>query len=176
MVRTVLEVILFGFALIFPFIAGSLTPGEKRVDYLLETLKNHSDYKVRMAAASELGKVADGTVADWMIQSFRKEENPAVRLSILYSIGHIPDERILPPMLELATQEFLAGDEQLAIERVVWNFRRAVVSNAWGQSLLQSKEREVRALSAYLLGLVSDTTAVPVLVVGLHDPIANVRM
>ncbi len=150
--------------------------GSEKIDFLLERLERSPDFKVRIAAAEALGKAANGTVADWMLRAFRKENNDAVRLAILYAVGQIPEATILPPLMELSTQELLHEQEIIALERIVWNFRKAVAVSEWTKTLLDSSKHEERAMAAYLVGMVADVSALPALVVALSDPAPMVRL
>lgn len=155
--------------------ADSILNGPKKVEFLLNLLESDQDYKVRIAAAEELGKVADGTLADWMVRAFRKEKNSAVRLAMLYAIGQIPDHRIIPPLLELAHEEFLREKEILAVERILWNFRSAIHRKSWEKSLFESSHRKERAMAAWILGVVGNKQTASNLHAGLKDPSAFVR-
>jgi hypothetical protein len=150
--------------------------GASKVDYFYKTMEGASDYKVRIAAAGELGKYADGSVADWMARAFRREENPAVRLAILYAIGQIPDHRILPPLLELAQQELLKEGELLAIERILWNFRAAVAAESWERAVVESSDRSERAMAAWLTGVIGRPSGLHVLLAASRDRDPYVRL
>ena len=93
--------------------------GPEKVQMLLHSLESESDYKVRIAAAQALSQIADGSIADWMVRAFRKENNEAVRLAILFSISEIPDERILSPLIELDHEEILSQRERTLIEQII---------------------------------------------------------
>ncbi|MFH1017234.1 MAG: HEAT repeat domain-containing protein [Pseudomonadota bacterium] len=150
--------------------------GSDKVDFLLERLESSPNFKVRIAAAEALGKVANGTVADWMLRAFRKENNDAVRLATLYAVGQIPEALIVPPLLELSTQELLGEQEIIALERIIWNFRRAVAVSEWTKVLLDSSKHEERALAAYLIGMVANVSSLTALIAALSDPAPTVRM
>lgn len=150
--------------------------GAARVKYLLTRLEKADSYKVRVAAATELGKIADGTLADWMLRAFRQESNSAVRLAILYAIGQIPDHRIVSPLLELANQEVLAEQEFLAIERVLWNVRTAIHTQSWETAATKSRNRSERATAAWLLGVAGGPSSLHALLIALKDNSAYVRM
>jgi hypothetical protein len=166
------SIILFLLALC---IQKSVQAGESRIDYLLRTLETAPDYKVRIAAATELGKKSDGTVADWILRAFRKEKNAAVRLATLYGVGHIPDALIIPPLLELMGEELLSDQEILIVEKIIWNFRSAIAKYLWAAALLESSDLNERATGAYLFGIVGDSSVLPMLSYGMKDPSATVR-
>ncbi|MFH1262234.1 MAG: AgmX/PglI C-terminal domain-containing protein [Pseudomonadota bacterium] len=150
--------------------------GAAKVEYLLRALETGGDFKVRIAAADGLGKIADGTVADWMVRAFRQETNPAVRLAILYAVGAIPDHRILPPVLEVANEEVLSDVEFLAIERILWNFRAAFAVNEWERTAIYSTDRSERATAAWLLGIAGRPSSLHTLLLALTDREAYVRL
>jgi HEAT repeat protein len=150
--------------------------GAAKVEFLLKTLENADDFKVRIAAADGLGKIADGTVADWMARAFRQETNPAVRLAILYAIGQIPDHRILPPVLEVANEEVLSEKEFLAVERILWNFRNAFAVDQWEKAVTLSTDRAERATAAWLLGIAGKPSSLHALLSALSDRAAYVRL
>ena len=67
---------------------------------VLELLVEQGDYvkKGQALAVMEamemehtIAAPADGTVADWMLRAFRKEDNDAVRLATIYAVGQIPE-------------------------------------------------------------------------------------
>jgi hypothetical protein len=150
--------------------------GAQKVEFLLQTLETSKDYKVRLAAAEELGKIADGTLADWMVRQFRKEDNGAVRLRILYSIAQIPDHRIIPPLIELLRQEFLSDKEFLAIQRILWNFREAIQITAWENALSTAKDSFEKATAAWILGVVAANSSFPLLVAATKTAVGYVRL
>ncbi len=165
------------FCAIFPLnqdLAISLE-GSAKVAYLLKTLETANDYKVRMAAASTLGKIGDGSVADWMIRAFRRETNSAVRLAILYGIANIPDHRILPPLLELVHQEIVSEKELLTVERIFWNCRKAISIASWSRAATNSDNRSERAMAAWLLGIVGNSRDLSSLLRATKDHSAYVR-
>lgn len=129
---------------------------------LVDTLEHDSDYKVRIAAAQALSQMADGTVADWMIRAFRNDNNDAVRLSILYSIAEIPDQRILSPIIELANQEVLTSKERQVIEQILWNFKDIFNSSAWIAEALNSTDPKMKCISIWLLGIIGEKNLIPV--------------
>lgn len=149
--------------------------GPQRVEFLLNNLEKAGDYKVRMAAATELGKIADGTLGDWMLRAFRREDNKAVRLATLYAVAQIPDHRILPPLMELWLQELLSEGEQRAVETMLWNFRSAFALTDWELATTTVPDASERALAAWLLGIVGDSTAIPYLKAASRDPAPLVR-
>ncbi len=151
--------------------------GSKKVEFLMQRLEGASDYKVRLAAASALGKIADGTVADWMLRAFRKEDNAAVRLAILYAVAEIPDHRMISPLIELAQQELLSESELRLTEQILWNYRTAFDLDQWKETLLHSPDRSEKALSAWILGVTAGPPYLPALQSVLQDasPIVRVR-
>jgi len=151
----------FGLLLLLPALAFSQS-GSDRVRMLVNTLENDSDYKVRIAAAQALSQVADGSVADWMVRAFRKDSNDAVRLSILYAISEIPDERILPPLIELANQEVLSPKERVVIEQILWNFRDVFHTSAWIAEAMNANDLQIKRISIWILGIIGDGNLVPV--------------
>lgn len=136
--------------------------GADRVRMLVNTLEHDSDFKVRVAAAQALSQLADGTVADWMVRAFRHDDNDAVRLAILFAISKIPDERILPPLIELANQEILSPQEKLLIEQILWNFRSIFNTSAWVAEALNSKDMPTKKAAIWVLGIVGDKNLVPI--------------
>ncbi|HLG20087.1 MAG TPA: HEAT repeat domain-containing protein [Bdellovibrionota bacterium] len=154
---------------------GHSLEGSAKIEYLMRELEHGSDYKVRMAAANALGKVADGTVADWMIRALRREDHPAVRLATIYAVGQIPDHRVIAPVLELAHEELLSQGEMLAVERVLWNLRPAIHLSSWIDYMLSAPERGDRAMAAWLVGVTGDASALPALRQVLKDGSAHVR-
>jgi hypothetical protein len=136
--------------------------GSDKVRMLVNTLERDSDYKVRIAAAQALSQIADGSVADWMIRAFRQEKNDAVRLAILYSISEIPDDRILPPLIEVADQEVLSGKERMVIEQIVWNFRELFNTSAWIAAAINSNDIQVKKISIWVLGIIGEKNLIPI--------------
>lgn len=150
-----------GLLLLIPAIAFSQS-GSDRVRMLITTLEKDPDYKVRIAASQALSKIADGTVADWMIRAFRKDQNDAVRLSILYAISEIPDQRILPPLIELANQEVLSPKERVVTEQILWNFKEVFHTSSWIAEALNSNDIQMKRISIWILGIIGDGNLVPV--------------
>ena len=145
-----------------PFSNSFAQAGSDRVRMLVNTLENDSDFKVRMAAAQALGKMADGTVADWMIRAFRHDDNDAVRLAILYSVSDIPDEKVVPPLMELANQEILSAKELLVIEQILWNYRKIFNVSAWITEAINSNDMATKKTSIWILGIIGDPDLAPV--------------
>lgn len=152
---------ILGLILLVPALAFSQT-GSDRVRMLVNALENDSDYKVRIAAAQALSQIADGSAADWMVRAFRKDTNEAVRLAILYSISEIPDQRILSPLIELANQEVLSPKERVVIEQILWNFKEVFNSSSWIAEALNSNDVQMKRISIWILGIISDSNLVPV--------------
>jgi len=163
------------FACVLFFTAAFAQDPGKRIDFLLDKLTSAGDFKVRIAAAQELGKIGDGTVADWMLSSFRKEKNGAVRLAILSSIGKIPDERILPPLVYLTTQTPLQESELLVVEQTLWTFRGAIDAPSWEKTLTKGNSAHERGLAAWILGLSQNSGSIKSLYQGCKDNDASVR-
>jgi hypothetical protein len=136
--------------------------GADKVRMLVDTLERDSDYKVRIAAAQALSQIADGSVADWMIRAFRKDDNDAVRLTILYAISEIPDERILSPLIELANQEVLSGKERMVIEQTIWNFREIFNTSSWIAAAINSNDIQIKKISIWVLGIIGDKNLIPI--------------
>ncbi len=140
----------------------SAQSGPERVRMLVNALEHDNDFKVRIAAAQALAKLADGTVADWMIRAFRHDDNDAVRLTILYAVAEIPDEKIVPPLIELANQEILSPKERLVIEQILWNFRECFHVSSWIAEALNSNEISMKKTAVWVLGIVGEETMVPI--------------
>lgn len=149
-------------AWIFPSQITIAQSGADRVRMLVNSLENDSDFKVRVAAAQALGEIADGTVADWMVRAFRHDQNDAVRLTILYAISNIPDERIVPPLIELANQEVLSPKEKILIEQILWNFRSIFNTSAWIADALNSRDMATKKAAIWVLGIIGDNNLVPI--------------
>ena len=155
----------FGLVVIFVLLGSlqvSIATGPERVRMLFNTLEKDPDFKVRIAAAQALAKIADGSVADWMLRAFRGEKNSAVRLTILYAIAEIPDERVLSPLIELAHQEILSSRERVLVEKILWNFRAAFHKTTWIAQAMNPVDREVQLVAIWLLGIIGDKQLVPV--------------
>ena len=153
--------LLLGILLLFPILANAQA-GSDKVRMLINALENDSDYKVRIAAAQALSQIADGTVADWMVRAFRHDNNDAVRLAILYSIAEIPDQQILPPLIELACQEVLSGKERIVIEQIIWNFREVFNTSAWMSEALNSSDPATKCVAIWILGIISESNMIPI--------------
>jgi hypothetical protein len=155
--------IFLGLILLFPALAFSQA-GPDRVRMLVNSLETDSDYKVRIAAAQALSQIADGSVADWMVRAFRKDDNEAVRLAILYSISEIPDQRILSPLIELAFQEVLSGKERLVLEQIIWNFREIFNTSVWIAEAHNSSDPAIKSVAIWLLGIIGESDMTPILI------------
>ncbi len=136
--------------------------GAERVRSLVDTLEHDPDFKVRIAAAQALSKLADGTVADWMIRAFRKDNNDAVRLTILDSISRIPDVRILSPLIEVANQEILSSKERMLIEQIVWNYREIIHAPSWIAMAMQNGDNDMKKIAVWVLGNICDQNMIPI--------------
>ncbi len=125
-----------------------------QVDLLLDQLEQAKDYKIKMASALKLGKVADGSVAHFMLESFRNQSNELVRLSILQGVSQIPDHRILAPLLHLKNSYFLKAKEQNKVNQTFWSFKNAVNSYAWNQVFHLSHDDQLKSTSLWLLSVI----------------------
>ena len=156
-------------------VACAMAQDSGRIDFLLDRLEKGSDFKVRIAAATQLGKVADGSVVHWMLQSFRREKNAAVRLATLEAVEKIPDAVGLPAVVDLYTTHPLSSAEIVHVERILWTSRRAISPSSWVSMLDSAKDPFQRGLSAWILGLSGDPSGLKAVMRASDSDDAGVR-
>lgn len=162
-------------ALLAASCAAALAQDASRVDFLLDRLQKADDFKVRVAAAQELGKVADGSVVPWITQAFQKERNAAVRLATLEAVGKIPDAAALSPILDLSTRAPMSAQELLAVERIFWTSRAAIAVPAWEKHYASARTPFEKGVAVWVLGLCGDAKPARTLVDASKSADANVR-
>lgn len=156
--------------LIFFFNIASSLASPDRLRFLLDQLiSEDSSYKVKIAAASELGQISNGSLILPLTDAFTDESHDAVRLSILDAIANIPDQETLPALLYLNFHELLSSKEQLLIQKLVWNHRDHFTTSQWAYHALSSPFDKQRALAYWVLGTVGTQDILPILIKGLED-------
>ncbi|MCB0271544.1 MAG: HEAT repeat domain-containing protein [Bdellovibrionales bacterium] len=156
--------------LFFFLISQTLWGSTDRVRFLVDELVSSSNFKVRIAAAQELGKIGNGTIATYLEKAFEDENNEAVRLSILDALAQIPDIRSIKSVLYLTFQHLMTTTETSEIKKIVWNHRNIFDKDLWSIEALSSPYEEQRALSFWILSLLDDQTLEPIIIKGIVDP------
>ena len=163
--------VLITFALSF-FIVSSTSvwaSSVQRVEFLYDQLIQASSFKARIAAAQELGKISNGSMAPYLEQAFENEDEEAVRISILEAMAHIPDQKIIQSLLYICFHHVLSAQEQQVIKVVLWNHRQSFLISEWALHAFSSPYDKQRAMAFWILSIVGDKQVLPFLIKGIED-------
>ncbi|MEZ4703890.1 MAG: AgmX/PglI C-terminal domain-containing protein [Bdellovibrionota bacterium] len=140
----------------------SMTPAE-HLKMLLQVVNNSKvDIKSRIAAAQELGQISDGTVVPKLVESYNKlsildPKEKALKMTLLYSIGSIPEETSLQTLISLAESYKASPQEKDVIARILWNYRDQFDLNAWETMTTSEHVNHTKIYSyIWLLGIIGD--------------------
>jgi hypothetical protein len=147
----------------------------QRLSYLYNQLIHATGYKVRLAAALEIGKIADGSVANHLLQAFEDEPNQAVRLAILEAMANIPSVAIFPPLLYLQSDAILTQEERRFIGEILLTHRDHLPVDMWESWALVSNQPRKRSLAAFGIAIGSTNPTHPWLLHLMQDPDPMVR-
>lgn len=113
------------------FLIVHLSYSKNQIDLLLEKLNSDADYKIKIASALKLGKISNGSVAPHLASAYKKQNNKAVRLSIIQAISQIPDSQALAQLIYLKNSAFLNKNEKIILAQTLWSYRNVIDEQSW---------------------------------------------
>lgn len=136
---------------------------QRKLEDVLKLLGSAKDFKVRIAAASTLGDISNGTLAHFMLEKFKNELNPAVRLAILLGIAKIPDHLGLPAMYHAYETLPVSQVEHLTFQKYFYTFRKATFTEGWMDFFSSTTSPQNQASAVTVLGFSNKPQALPVI-------------
>jgi len=84
-------------------LVGSLARADAQTDYLVDMLENGGNYRVRVQAATTLGKIRAASAVPALVRALG-DENELVVISAATALGQIGDTRAIPPLEQAQTK------------------------------------------------------------------------
>ena len=166
-------------ALLATLLALSLHSPSARADrlqFLVERLKSGDSFKIRMAAALALGKSGDGEALGPMFDALVKDSSEPVQVALVTGLAQQDYFEAVVALAEAgATRHHLPSKTATVLLNSVWNKRTVFDRDHWRAVLKRKGGNQMRGKAAYILGIIQDKGAVPILTKALKDKDAGVR-
>ncbi len=158
--------------------SGSETSANGELGNLINSLKD-KDAGVRLKAAEALGKLADASAVDPLIEALRYDENSDVREMAAWALGQIDDTRTVDPLSYASVKDadgYVREEAYNALQKITVGGNKVDARSVDPTiGALTDEDQGVRYRAAEALGQIKNTTAVDALIEALNDENSDVR-
>ena len=147
-----------------------------RLQFLIERLQSGDSFKIRMAAALALGKLEDGEALGPMFEGLMKDNSEPVQVALVTGLASQDYFEAVVALAEAgATKHHLPSKTAKVLLNNIWNKRAVFDRGHWRAVLKRKGGNKMRGRAAYILGIIEDKGATPLLIKKLKDKDAGVR-